>query len=470
MKSGIVKLVDINDYINPGQSCVKALVEFVKNNSGKEIKKITLDDCLSCTGCITSSESILVNNCSLENHYTLLKDNYNSDNNIKLSLISYQSLESLIIIYKQYKNNNLKEGDYYKEISNIIAEIINVDYIIPLNDFILYTLNLCYKEFLSIKEKKEKDGIICSECPGWVCYAEKKIGKISFEYMSKIKSPHEISAIIIKELFKKYLNNKLDVEKELYICSIMPCFDKKIEPIKYKTGINTVISTIELEERFKNYLSNKNNNIQNNKIINIYTLKKYLKEEKNLKEIKDQINIDLNNNKNNDLNLSLYNFPFKYNFSSNYYIEFIAYMLLKQNTKYYIERKEGKNIDSKEIIIYNNEEKKDIMYKFLISYGLRNIQNIVRMIKSKKIKYDYIEMMACPGGCINGAAQIRIDKSRDEIFNDIKNGFDDLSLENDFINESINNLSQIVEELKIDKNKFSQSFKEADFSMSDIDW
>ena len=470
MKSGIVKLVDINDYINPGQSCVKALVESVKNNSGKEIKKITLDDCLSCTGCITSSESILVNNCSLENHYTLLKENYNSDNNIKLSLISYQSLESLIIIYKQYKNNNLKEGDYYKEISNIIAEIINVDYIIPLNDFILYTLNLCYKEFLSIKENKEKDGIICSECPGWVCYAEKKIGKISFEYMSKIKSPNEISAIIVEELFKKYLNNKLDVEKELYVCSIMPCFDKKIEPIKYKTGINTVISTIELEERFKNYLSNKNNNIQNNKIINIYTLKKYLKEEKNLKEIKDQINIDLNNNKNNDLNLSLYNFPFKYNFSSNYYIEFIAYMLLKQNPKYYIERKEGKNIDSKEIIIYSNEEKKDIMYKFLISYGLRNIQNIVRMIKSKKIKYDYIEMMACPGGCINGAAQIRIDKSRDEIFNDIKNGFDDLSLENDFINESINNLSQIVEELKIDKNKFSQSFKEADFSMSDIDW
>ena len=150
MKSGIVKLVDINDYINPGQSCVKALVESVKNNSGKEIKKITLDDCLSCTGCITSSESILVNNCSLENHYTLLKDNYNSDNNIKLSLISYQSLESLIIIYKQYKNNNLKEGDYYKEISNIIAEIINVDYIIPLNDFILYTLNLCYKEFFVV--------------------------------------------------------------------------------------------------------------------------------------------------------------------------------------------------------------------------------------------------------------------------------------------------------------------------------
>ena len=39
-----------------------------------------------------------------------------------------------------------------------------------------------------------------------------------------------------------------------------------------------------------------------------------------------------------------------------------------------------------------------------------------------------------------------------------------------YINKSINNISQIVEELKIDSNAFSQSFKEADFSKSDIDW
>ena len=57
--------------------------------------------------------------------------------------------------------------------------------------------------------------------------------------MSKVKSPHEIGEIIIKEIFKKYLNNIIDVEKNLYICSVMSCFDKKIEPIKYKTGINT---------------------------------------------------------------------------------------------------------------------------------------------------------------------------------------------------------------------------------------
>ena len=472
MKSGIVKLIDINDYINPGQSCVKSLLETIKNNKGNEVKKITLDDCLSCTGCITSSETLLVNNCSLENHYLLLKNNYNTDNSIKIAIISYQSLESLLILYKQIKNlnNSNYSSDYYKDISNIIGEILNIDFIIPLNDFILYTLNLCYKEFLQNKEKKEIDGIICSECPGWVCYAEKKIGKISFQYMSKIKSPHEISGIIIKELFRKYLNNKINIDKDLYICSVMSCFDKKIEPIKYKTGINTVISTIELEEKFKIYLSNQNNIIKN-KIIDINILNNYLKTEKNIIEIKELINSYINNNnKCNEINLSLYSFPFKENISSNNYIEFFTYMIKKENPKYYIERKDGKNNDSKEIIIYNDETKKEILFKFLISYGLRNIQNIVRMIKSKKIKYDYIEMMSCPGGCINGAAQLRVNKTRYDIFNDINNGFNYLSFEKYNINESINNISQIVSDLKININIFNQSFKEADFSKSDMDW
>jgi iron only hydrogenase large subunit-like protein len=31
--------------------------------------------------------------------------------------------------------------------------------------------------------------ILSSECPGWVCYAEKTIGEEAFPFMSKIKSP-----------------------------------------------------------------------------------------------------------------------------------------------------------------------------------------------------------------------------------------------------------------------------------------
>lgn len=40
-------------------------------------------------------------------------------------------------------------------------------------------------------------------------------------------------------------------------------------------------------------------------------------------------------------------------------------------------------------------------------YGLRNIQNLVRNSKKGSYKYDYIEVMSCPGGCLNGGGQLK---------------------------------------------------------------
>ena len=54
----------------------------------------------------------------------------------------------------------------------------------------------------------------------------------------------------------------------------MSCFDKKIEPIKNKNGINTVISTIELEDKFKEFLNK--NSIPKNRLINIHIHKNFL--------------------------------------------------------------------------------------------------------------------------------------------------------------------------------------------------
>ena len=470
MYGGVVKLIDINDYITPNQSCIKSLAETVKGKKGEAVKKITLDDCLSCTGCITSSESLLVNKISLENHYNQINEKYKDDNCFKIGIMSYQSLESFLIFYKQIKKIENKNMNYYNEITNIIAEILNIDFILPLNDLILYTLNLSFKEFIDRKNKLLEGGIICTDCPGWVCYAEKKIGKISFEHMSNIKSPHEIASIIIKILFEKYLKNidkNYSSDKNLYLCTIMPCFDKKIEPVKNKTEINSVISTIELEEKFKEALTKEC--IIKNKIIQLKTLKKILDMNKNIKETKELINEQMNNTK-EEINLSLYNFIFSENYSSNFYLEYFIYKIKNSNPNCFIERKPGKNIDSREILIYKDETKSELIYKFLISYGLRNIQNIVRMIKSNKIKYDYIELMSCPGGCINGAGQIRVEKSWDDIFNEISDGFNYFKEGKVDIENSINEIEVMVNELNINKDKFKQFFKEADFSKSDMDW
>ncbi|KAK3264364.1 hypothetical protein CYMTET_26887 [Cymbomonas tetramitiformis] len=43
--------------------------------------------------------------------------------------------------------------------------------------------------------------------------------------------------------------------------------------------------------------------------------------------------------------------------------------------------------------------------KFTAAYGFRNIQILLRKIKLKKSEYRFVEIMACPSGCLNGAGQ-----------------------------------------------------------------
>ena len=48
--------------------------------------------------------------------------------------------------------------------------------------------------------------------------------------------------------------------------------------------------------------------------------------------------------------------------------------------------------------------------KFAYAYGFRNIQNLVRKLKSSKKgspPYHFVEVMACPSGCINGGGQVK---------------------------------------------------------------
>ena len=43
--------------------------------------------------------------------------------------------------------------------------------------------------------------------------------------------------------------------------------------------------------------------------------------------------------------------------------------------------------------------------RIAVVHGLSNADKLIRMMKAGKIYYDFVEVMACPGGCISGAGQ-----------------------------------------------------------------
>ena len=122
---------------------------------------------------------------------------------------------------------------------------------------------------------------------------------------------------------------------------------------------------------------------------------------------------------------------------------------------------------TKEITIYT--DKKEIFSKFCVAYGFRNIQNIVRNLKRKKINYDYIELMACPGGCINGGGQLREESSVPrKLLNEIN---ERIQKDKDYYSQFImNDYSLINIYVSQKKEQFLQQFHEIEYSMTDLKW
>ena len=48
-----------------------------------------------------------------------------------------------------------------------------------------------------------------------------------------------------------------------------------------------------------------------------------------------------------------------------------------------------------------------MVLRFAAAYGFRNIQNLVQKLKRGRCPYHYVEVMACPSGCLNGGGQVR---------------------------------------------------------------
>ncbi len=75
-------------------------------------------------------------------------------------------------------------------------------------------------EFIErFRNNRQNLPLLTSECPGWICYAEKTQGEYIIPYISRVKSPQQILASFIKK----------DSNVNIYHISIQPCFDKKLE-------------------------------------------------------------------------------------------------------------------------------------------------------------------------------------------------------------------------------------------------
>ncbi|KAJ3219989.1 hypothetical protein HDU67_007722 [Dinochytrium kinnereticum] len=479
MFSGVLQVTDLNDFLGPSQvmddphapmitvvqACIKPpevkkdavnedttlkleagsgrYLEVSKDGEEKvlETATISLNDCLACSGCITSAESVLITSQSHHDLVKALKDKQiasqaepPSPAKTIVVTLAPQSRASFAAKY------NLTPLSVHRKLNTFFKKI-GVDYFFDASFGRDFSLLESAKEFVErFKRKRGSDEpstdlpVLASACPGsssfdmsnlshvltfplgWICYAEKTHPYL-LPYISAVKSPQQIMGYLVKQHFANKLNLNPD---DIFHVTVMPCYDKKLEASRndfyndvYRTrDVDSVITTGELERMFGEFKMSIDD-LEESELPEMFTKR--------------------HRNDNGEVLLAgtegstsggYSSFIFRYAAKQLFGIDLSPEDVTNQAKG--VSLQPGKNLDYSEIVLQKNGE--DVL-RFATANGFRNIQNLVRKIKPIDAKSarsapkgrkstatvcHFVEVMACPSGCINGGGQLKTEGAADK--------------------------------------------------------
>ncbi len=229
-------------------------------------------------------------------------------------------------------------------------------------------------EFVHRVITKTPAPMITSCSPGWVNYCEYYYPEL-LPHLSTCKSPHEMMGAIIKS----YYAEKHNIDRsQICVVSIMPCTAKKFEKDRKQNAVDgiadvdIVLTTRELAQLIRR------SGIQRKKLPD------------------EDFDDDLIG---------------EYSGAAAIFGVTGGVMEAAVRTAYYILTSQElepidfmpcrglEGIKEASIKILGNE------YHLAMASGMKNAKVLLDEIKEGKSKYDFIEIMGCPGGCINGGGQ-----------------------------------------------------------------
>lgn len=267
---------------------------------------------------------------------------------------------------------NMKAGKDFTGVLNAALRKIGFDFVFGS----AYAIDLYIQEHAALLAKnfteKNETTLYSSCCPAWVKYVEnnKLEEKI---HLSPIKSPQQILGTLSKSIFAE--KNNID-PKDIYTVSIMPCTSKKYEAQKEGhikdsiREIDQVLTTRELSRLIKLH------------------------------------GIDLEH-----LDEELGDEPFSLHSSTSRLYSVAGGFTegLIRTLNFVLESKEiaDPRISNLRNIKGFKEYQTTIKgkeFNFAVISGMQHAIEFMEKNNGKK-QYDFIEVMACPGGCINGGGQ-----------------------------------------------------------------
>ena len=239
-------------------------------------------------------------------------------------------------------------------------------------------------EFVERFKAHEELPMLTSCCPGWIKYIEMNYPEM-LPHLSSCKSPHQMFGAILKSYYAK--KEGIDPEK-IYTVSVMPCIAKKFEskrPEMKENGledVDNVITTRELARMIK------------------------------------QANIDFEK-----LEDSKFDDPMgeATGAAAIFGVTGGVMEAALRTAEDILTGKELPKIDFEQVRGSQGIKRATITIagkpiSVVAASGLANAKKILEEIKTGKANYQFVEIMACPGGCIMGGGQpIKHSKVRAEV-------------------------------------------------------
>jgi iron-only hydrogenase group A len=210
-------------------------------------------------------------------------------------------------------------------------------------------------------------------CPGWIKYAEQNRPEI-LEHLSSCKSPHEMEGAILKTYYAK----KMGINpKDIFVVSIMPCTVKKYESNRNELSednmadVDAVLTTRELVRFFK------------------------------------LAGIEFG-----DLPEGYFDNPLgESTGAAAIFGTSGGVMEAALRTTYFkISGKELENLDLEAVRGKEGVKEATVSINGLdinvaVVNGIGNVKKVLDDVQNGTSKYHFVEVMTCPGGCINGGGQ-----------------------------------------------------------------
>ncbi|KIM91828.1 hypothetical protein PILCRDRAFT_57696 [Piloderma croceum F 1598] len=421
--SGALTLTDLNDFITPSQACIKpveqvkpqevakepggASTEIQIDSSGSyyevsvnglpqnktngigakklEQAQISLNDCLACSGCITSAESVLI---TLQSHTEVLNflesnpDVSSPSHKVPVLSIAPQCLASLAASISSSSSTPITLHRVYCRVQAFCSQVLGFEHIYDTTFARHIALLEHAQEFQERRAGGGKLPMLASACPGWICYAEKAHAEM-LPFIARTKSPQQIIGTLVKEWLGEKWGKK---PNEIYHVSVMPCYDKKLEASRqdfhneiYSTrDVDCVITTGELELMMR----------EKGWDLSV--------------PVQDELE-SLPRGPAGSVFPELMNHP---GTSSGSYLQSLIDMHTSTSPDTLdLSVRTVRSSDYEEYTL-KKRESGEVVFKGAKCYGFRNLQNVVRKVGREAGKgYDYVEVMACPGGCVNGGVE-----------------------------------------------------------------